>query len=117
MSDTENTIDLTDACLRAFHGNGPYGWGLLKQQWPEGAVNEQRRKMAEVIRQVQSASDLATEVRRLSGCLLVIAGAEGCGNGALRTAAYEAATMGATPSGLAAKLKLPTPLRWSAENV
>ena len=115
MSDTENTIDLTDACLRAFHGDG---WGLLKQQWPEGAVNEQRRKMAEVIRQVQSASsDLATEVRRLSGCLLVIAGAEDCGNGALRTAAYEAATMGATPSGLAAKLKLPTPLRWSAENV
>lgn len=109
------TTDLTDACLRAFHGDGPHGWGLLQQQWPEVAVSEQRRKMAEVIRKVQSASDLAAEVRRLSGCLLAIAGAEGCGNGALRTAAYEAATMGATPGGLATKLKLPTPLRGSAE--
>ena len=33
---------------------------------------------------------LVAEVRRLSGCLLVIAGAEGCGNGSLRCAAYEA---------------------------
>jgi hypothetical protein len=34
-----------------------------------------------------SAETLAAELRRLSGCLLAIAGAEGCGNGALRAAA------------------------------
>jgi hypothetical protein len=107
----DQTTGLIEACLRAFHGDA---WGLLQQQWPEAAVNEQRRKMAEVIRQVQSISDLAAEVRRLSGCLLAIAGAEGCGNGALRTAAYEAVTMGATLSELAFKLKLPTPLRRGA---
>lgn len=89
---------------------------MLKQQWPEAAVNEQRRKMTAVIREVQSADDLLNEVRRLSGCLLAIAGGEGCGNGVLRTAAYEAATMGATPSSLASKLGLPSPLRGGAEN-
>jgi hypothetical protein len=52
---------------------------------------------------------LTAEVRRLSGCLLVIAGAEDAGNGSLRTAAYEAATMGATVDNLANKLGPPVP--------
>ena len=52
---------------------------------------------------------LMAEIRRLSGCLLVIAGAEGCGNGSLRTAAYEAASMGATVADLAGKLGSPVP--------
>lgn len=53
--------------------------------------------------------DLVAEVRRLSGCLLLIAGAEGCGNGALRTAAFEAASMNATVADLANKLGMPAP--------
>ena len=59
---------------------------------------------------------LVVEVRRLSGCLLVIAGAEGCGNGSLRCAAYEAAAMGATVDNLANKLGSPVPReRWATE--
>lgn len=107
--------DLVEKCLRIWHGDGAYGWGLIKNQWPEAAIDGQRHKMEEVIREVRATSDLANEVRRLSGCLLAIAGAEGCGNGALRTAAYEAATMGVTPSILASKLGLPSPLKGSAE--
>ena len=57
----------------------------------------------------QKPIDLEAEVRRLSGCLLVIAGAEGCGNGSLRTAAFEAASMGATVADLANKLGSPLP--------
>lgn len=57
--------------------------------------------------------DLEAEVRRLSGCLLVIAGAEGCGNGSLRQAAFEAASMGATVADLANKLGSPLP--WGKE--
>lgn len=53
--------------------------------------------------------DMAAEVRRLSGCLLAIAGAEGCGNGSLRTAAYDAATTRITVVDLASRLRLPTP--------
>jgi hypothetical protein len=49
-------------------------------------------------------ADLVAEVRRLSGCLLVIASATESGGGSIRTAAYEAATMGATVSDLAHKL-------------
>ena len=60
----------------------------------------------------KALQDLAGEVRRLSGCLLVIAGAEGCGNGSLRTAAYEAATMGATVADLASKLGSPVADMW-----
>ena len=52
---------------------------------------------------------LANEVRRLCGCLLIIAGAEGCGNGSLRTAAYEAATRGVSISDMAGKLGSPVP--------
>lgn len=52
---------------------------------------------------------LRAEVQRLSGCLLVISGAEGCGNGALRTAAYEAATMGRTVQDLQIRLGVPVP--------
>ena len=103
------TTDLIEACLRAFHGNGPHGWGLLKQQWPEVAVAEQRRKMAEVIVLAQNAIDAAAEVRRLSGCLLVMAGAVGVGGGSMRTAAYETACMGATVVDIAGKLGSPVP--------
>ncbi len=103
------TADLVDACLRVFHGNGPHGWSLLKQQWPEAAVAEQHRKMGEVVVLAQSAIDLAAEVRRLSGCLLVIAGAVDCGGGSMRTAAFEAASMGATVSDVASKLESPVP--------
>lgn len=41
--------DLVEACLRAFHGDGDYGWRLIKQTWPEAAVSEQRRKMGIII--------------------------------------------------------------------
>ena len=109
MTDSTNTTDLIEACLRAFHGNGPYGWRLLKQQWPEAAVAEQRRKMAEVIVLAQNATDAAAEVRRLSGCLLVMAGAVGVGGGSMRTAAYETACMGATVVDIAGKLGSPVP--------
>lgn len=103
--------DLVEKCLRIWHGDGAYGWGLIKNQWPDAAIDGQRRRMADIICEARSTNDLANEVRRLSGCLLAIAGAEGCGNGALRTAAYEAATMGATVAELASKLALPSPLR------
>lgn len=101
--------DLVDACLRTFHGAGPYGWGLLQQQWPSAAVAEQRRKMAEVILMAQNAIDCAAEVKRLSGCLLVMAGAVGVGGGSMRTAAYEAVSMGATVDDIANKLGSPVP--------
>ena len=59
---------------------------------------------------------LVAEVRRLSGCLLVIAGAGDRGSGSLRQAAYEAAAMGATVDNLASKLGSPVPReRWAAE--
>jgi hypothetical protein len=57
----DNTTDMTDECLRVFHGSGAYGWGLLKQQWPKAAVDEQRRKMAEVINLAQAQMREALE--------------------------------------------------------
>lgn len=54
-------------------------------------------------------ADLEAEIRRLSGCLLVIAGAEGSGNGALRTAAYEASTTGCAVQDLQSRLGVPVP--------
>ena len=54
---------------------------------------------------------LEAEIRRLTGCLLAIAGADGCGAGSLKAAAYEAATMRASVADLTNKLGLPAPLR------
>lgn len=62
---------------------------------------------------------MAAEVRRLTGCLLAIAGASSeCGGGSIRTAAFEAASMGASPADLARKLGLPETfhLKWESEN-
>ncbi len=65
------------------------------------------------------ADVLAAEVRRLTGCLLAIAGSSSeCGGGSIRTAAFEAASMGASPANLARKLGLPETFhqKWESEN-
>lgn len=41
--------DLIEECLSIFHGGGDYGWRLIKQTWPTAAIDEQRRKMKDVI--------------------------------------------------------------------
>ena len=56
---TEPEPDLIEVCLRTFHGSDPYGWNLLKHQWPETALIEQARKMSEVIKIVRSAKNNA----------------------------------------------------------
>jgi hypothetical protein len=45
--------DQAEECLRIWHGDGDHGWRVLKHQWPEAAINEQRRKMWEVIKRVR----------------------------------------------------------------
>lgn len=63
MSDQIDNIrpDLVEACLRIFHGEGDYGWRLLKQTWPEVAITEQRRKMKLVVTIAQSEMRQALE--------------------------------------------------------
>lgn len=81
--------------------------------WPFRKIVKMNDKHPQTLKTIEY---LTAEVRRLSGCLLVIAGAEGCGNGSLRTAAYEAATMGATVDNLSSKLGSPVPKeRWAVE--
>jgi hypothetical protein len=45
--------DQAEECLRIWHGDGDHGWRVLKHQWPEAAITEQRRKMGEVIKRVR----------------------------------------------------------------
>ena len=39
--------DLIERCLRILHGET--GWRIIKHQWPDTALEERRRRMAEVI--------------------------------------------------------------------
>ena len=41
--------DLIEQCLRIWHGDGDYGWRLLKQTWPTVAVAGQREKMRAIL--------------------------------------------------------------------
>jgi hypothetical protein len=54
-------------------------------------------------------STLVSEVKRLSGCLLAIAGGEGRDTTALRTAAYQAATTLVSVEAIASRLGVPSP--------
>jgi hypothetical protein len=61
-------------------------------------------------RMQQRVAEYEQHIRRLSGCLLVIAGTPSrTGSGSIRTAAYEAACMGATVDDMARKLESSTP--------
>lgn len=53
-----------------------------------------------------TTQQMDAEICRLTGCLWISAGAEGCGNGSLRTAAAEA-DQGATVATLASRLGSP----------
>jgi len=45
--------ELIEKCLEKLHGEGDYGWRLLRQTWPASSVAEQRRVMARVIEEAQ----------------------------------------------------------------
>jgi len=61
-----------------------------------------------------TAEELKAHIRRLSGCLLVIAGAQGVSEASLRNVAYEA-TQGAGVETVARRLGVTMPLGWVAE--